>query len=447
MAWTDRLPAALRRLAAIGVDVEDPDEVRLDKGMLTLVSSLIAVMSSAWVAIYLAIGLPRSAAIPFAYQLCVVAGLVVFARTKNIKTIRAFLLVLMLVLPFALQWSLGGFANGSALFAWASVTPILAYLFGARHTSSLVAFLALLVILAMFETTLAGSAPHIGAQVRAALFAMNLAGPAIAGFFALLYFTTERDRSNAALAEQHRLLEAEQARSERLLLNILPAPIADQLRGGATTIAKSEPDVTVMFADIVGFTPLGEELAADELVDLLNEVFVAFDDLAEAAALEKIKTVGDAYMVVGGLPTPRADHLAAVLELALAMRDAISKIRTPRGEPLQLRIGIDTGPVVAGVIGRHKFSYDVWGDTVNTASRMESHGVPGRIQVSERVARAARLGVRLRATPVDRSQGQGTHDDVPPDRPAQCLGRTLPRGGRERGRSGLLHVGSPRGAC
>ena len=388
VAWTDRLPAPLQRLAAIGVAVEDPDDVRLDKGMLTLVSSLIAVMSFAWIAIYLAIGLPRSAAIPFAYQVCVVAGLVGFARTKRIETVRALLLGLMLLLPFALQWSLGGFANGSALFAWAGITPILAYLFGARSTSSLVAFLVLLVISAMFETTLASSAPHIGAQVRAAMFAMNLAGPAIAGFLALLYFTTERDRSRAALAEEHRLLEAEQSRSERLLLNILPAPIADQLRGGATTIAKSEPEVTVLFADIVGFTPLGEQLGADELVDLLNEVFVVFDDLAEAAALEKIKTIGDAYMVVGGLPTPRADHVAAVLELALAMLDAISHIR-PRGEQLQLRIGIDTGPVVAGVIGRRKFSYDVWGDTVNTASRMESHGVPGRIQVSERVARAA----------------------------------------------------------
>jgi adenylate cyclase len=389
VSWTDRLPAGLQRLAAVGVDVGDPDDLRLDKAALTLVSCLIAAMSFAWIAIYVAIGLPRSAAIPFAYQLCVVASLVWFAHTKRIGGIRTILLVLMLVLPFTLQWSLGGFANGSAVAAWAGITPILAYLFGSRSTTSLVAFVALLVVSAMFETTLAGSAPHIGAGVRAASFAMNLAGPSIAGFLALLYFTTERDRSRAALVEEHRLLEAEQARSERLLLNILPAPIADQLRDGATTIAESQPDVTVLFADIVGFTPLGATLGAHELVDLLNEVFVVFDDLAETAGLEKVKTIGDAYMVVGGLPTPRADHLAAVLDLALAMCQAISHIRTPRGEPLRMRIGIDTGPVVAGVIGRHKFSYDVWGDTVNTASRMESHGVPGRVQVTDRVARAA----------------------------------------------------------
>ena len=389
MSWTDRLPVVFQRLAGVGADAEDPDEVRLDKGIVTLVASLIAAMSFAWIAIYLAIGLPWSAAIPFVYQLSVVASLVSFARTKRVRTIRTILLVLMLVLPFALQWSLGGFANGSAVAAWAGIAPILAYLFGARSRVSIAAFLMLLAVSGIFEVTLARSAPHIDAKVRAALFVMNLAGPSIAAFLALLYFTTERDRTRVALAREHWLLEAEQERSERLLLNILPAAIADQLRAGVTTIAESQPDVSVLFADIVGFTPLSEALEAPALVDLLNEVFIVFDDLAEAAGLEKIKTIGDAYMVVGGLPTPRADHLEAVLGLALAMRHAITFVETPHGGALQLRIGIDTGPVVAGVIGRRKFSYDVWGDTVNTASRMESHGVAGRIQVTERVARAA----------------------------------------------------------
>jgi len=369
-------------LAGIGVDVDDPDDVRLDKAMVALVASLLAAMACAWITIYLLIGLPRSAAIPLVYQLCVVASLAGFARTKHIGAIRTALLVLMLVLPFALQWSLGGFANGSAVAAWAGITPVLAYLFGARSRVWLVACVVFLLVSAMFEGTLARSAPHISAGVRSGLFAMNLAGPSIAAFFALLYFTTERDRTRAALVR-------EQARSERLLLNILPAPIAEQLRAGATSIAESQPDVSVLFADIVGFTPLGEALGAQALVNLLNEVFVVFDDLAAAAGVEKIKTVGDAYMVVGGLPTPRANHLDAVLNLALAMCEAISHLSTPSGDPLQLRIGIDVGPVVAGVIGTHKFSYDVWGDTVNTASRMESHGMPGRVQVTERVARAA----------------------------------------------------------
>ena len=162
--------------------------------------------------------------------------------------------------------------------------------------------------------------------------------------------------------------------------------------------------MTVLFADIVGFTPLSGTIEAHELVDLLNEIFVRFDDLAEAAGLEKIKTIGDAYMVAGGLPMPRADHLTAVLDLALAMRDVITQIPTPHGEHLQLRIGIDTGPVVAGVIGRRKFSYDVWGDTVNMASRMESQGVPGKIQVTERVARA--LHQEFDFEPGDRSRSK-----------------------------------------
>lgn len=389
VAWTDKLPPSLERLADIGVDTYDSEDERLDKAMITLVTSLLAVMAFLWVAIYLALGLPQSAAIPFAYQLAVVASLVAFAFTKRLHVIRTIQLVLMLVLPFALQWSLGGFANGSAVAAWAGITPVLAYLFGARASVWLISYVVLLAFSAMAETTLAPHGPHIDSGARAAMWALNLAGPSVAAFLALLYFSSERDRSRAALAEEHRLLEAEQERSERLLLNILPAEIADQLRHGQTTIAEAQPDVTILFADIVGFTPLAEGIGPRAVVDLLNDVFSAFDELADATGLEKIKTVGDAYMVVGGLPRPCPEHLAAVLEMALLMGEAVARIPTPDGEALNLRIGIDTGPVVAGVIGRRKFSYDLWGDTVNSASRMESHGVPGRVQVTERVARVA----------------------------------------------------------
>ncbi len=375
--------------------------------MFTLVSSLLAVMAFAWVGIYLAIGLPRSAAIPGAYQLCVVASLAVFARVKRLDPIRAILLALMLLLPFALQWSLGGFVNGSAVAVWAGITPVLAYLFGMRSSVTLAVFVAMLVISGVFESTLANSGPHIGRAVQTSMFVINLAGPAVVAFFALWYFVAERDRVRAALVYQHGLLVAEQARSERLLLNILPATIAEQLRDTIETIAESQAEVTVLFADIVGFTPLSEELGAEALVHLLNDVFVTFDDLAQAAGVEKIKTIGDAYMVVGGLPTPHADHLPAVIELAMAMSKAISLVQTPTGEQLKLRIGIDTGPVVAGVIGRHKFSYDVWGDTVNTASRMESHGVVGRIQVTERVARAAPAYYDFEARPGVAVKGKG----------------------------------------
>jgi len=338
----------------------------------------------------------------------VVASLAVFARVKRLDPIRAILLALMLLLPFALQWSLGGFVNGSAVAVWAGITPVLAYLFGVRSWAALSGFVVLLAISGAFESTLATSAPHISRTVRTSFFVINLAGPSIVAFLALLYFVTERDQTRAELAHQHGLLVVEKARSERLLLNILPEHIADKLRDNAETIAESQPEVTVLFADIVGFTPLSEELEAEALVRLLNDVFVSFDDLAQAFGLEKIKTIGDAYMVVGGLPTPRADHVAAVIEFAIAISEAISRVRTPNGTPLQLRIGIDTGPVVAGVIGRHKFSYDVWGDTVNTASRMESHGVVGRIQVTERVARAAQSLYTFERRTAVTVKGKGT---------------------------------------
>ena len=389
MAWLEQLPSGARRLAAIGVAEGDSEDLRLDKAMLTLVSTLIALMSFAWVGAYLVLGLPGSAAIPFAYQVGATAALVWFSRTKRIGATRSVVLAMMTVLPFALQWSLGGFENGSAVAAWAGIVPMLAALFGASSLPSLLAVLVLLVVFAGLEDWIAGSAPYIDSDLRSAMFALDLAGPTIAAFFSLRYFNDQRNRARAALAEQHRLLEIEQARSERLLLNVLPAPIADALRSGATTIADSHPEVSVLFADIVGFTPLGERLSPTALVDLLNEVFVEIDDLVVGARLEKIKTIGDAYMVVGGLPVFRADHLEAILDLALRMSEATAKVPTPDGTPLRLRIGVDTGAVVAGVIGRRKFSYDVWGDTVNTASRMESHGEPGRIHVTERVAQAA----------------------------------------------------------
>lgn len=187
-----------------------------------------------------------------------------------------------------------------------------------------------------------------------------------------------RDQEQAYLKQ----LQAEQEKSERLLLNILPQAIADQLKQGKNIIADSFAEVTVLFADIVDFTKLSAHISPTELVNLLNQIFSAFDQLALHHGLEKIKTIGDAYMVVGGLPTPRADHAEAIAEMALDMQATIAEINVGREEPFSIRIGINTGPVVAGVIGTHKFTYDLWGDTVNIASRMESQGIIGSIQVA-----------------------------------------------------------------
>ncbi len=180
-------------------------------------------------------------------------------------------------------------------------------------------------------------------------------------------------------------LRYQQEKTETLLLNILPKLIAQRLKQNPGIIADNFESVTVMFADIVGFTNLSAQISALELVQLLNEIFSLFDALAQRHNLEKIKTIGDAYMVVGGLSIPNENHLSAIADMALDMQQAIGQVKTPEGEPFQIRIGINCGPVVAGVIGSNKFIYDLWGDTVNVASRMESTGIPGYIQVTESI--------------------------------------------------------------
>jgi class 3 adenylate cyclase len=178
-------------------------------------------------------------------------------------------------------------------------------------------------------------------------------------------------------------LQVERDKSERLLLNTLPRRIAERMKKGEVSIADQHPEVTVLLADLVGFTALTAHIDSNQIVSLLNEIFSAFDLLAEEHCLEKIKTIGDAYMVAGGLPEPRPDHAEAIAELALDMRTAVEDFNRQYDTSIQIRIGICTGPVIAGVIGRKKFAYDIWGDTVNLACRLESSGEPGTIQVSD----------------------------------------------------------------
>jgi class 3 adenylate cyclase len=190
-----------------------------------------------------------------------------------------------------------------------------------------------------------------------------------------------RDQEQEAL----RLLEIEREKSDRLLASILPAPIADRLKQNHSTIADSFEDVTVLFADIADFTQHVADMDPEEIVDLLGTIFGDFDSLTVQYGLEKIKTVGDAYMAVGGLPNPMADHTEAVATMALEMMEHVRGYGRSSNDPLSVRIGIHAGPVVAGVIGSNRFLYDLWGDTVNVASRMESHGLAGHIQTTEEV--------------------------------------------------------------
>jgi class 3 adenylate cyclase len=186
----------------------------------------------------------------------------------------------------------------------------------------------------------------------------------------------------AMLNHEKELLEVEQLKTEKLMLNILPRPIADRLKRGEKNISGSYPDVTILFSDLVGFTKMSSQTSATDLVKLLNDLFTRFDKRADALGVEKIKTIGDAYMAVAGLPIPRPDHAQLCAELALGMFDDLKAFNQENGKELDMRIGLNSGPVVAGVIGFTKFSYDLWGNTVNTASRMESTSKPGRVQVS-----------------------------------------------------------------
>lgn len=204
----------------------------------------------------------------------------------------------------------------------------------------------------------------------------------VARAFFSMFERVHREISDRKQAEA--ALKVEQAKSEKLLLNVLPAKIAEQLKHKEGAIASRFESATILFADIVDFTGIATQISPQELVRLLNDVFSAFDQIADQLGLEKIKTIGDAYMVVGGLPKPRTDHAEAILEMAIRMLAKIQDFKRTDGMPFQLRIGINTGPVVAGVIGIKKFSYDLWGDAVNIASRMESHGIIDHIQVSER---------------------------------------------------------------
>jgi adenylate cyclase len=393
----------LERLSAVGARAEDTRDERLRQGTLIFTSVLISLISCVWVTTYLAYGHPLSAAIPALYQVTTVVGLLVLARTRRFDVFRTTQLCLFIALPALLQASLGGFVASSGMILWSIFTPLaaLALLGNRRSLPWLAVFFVEVVVLALLDPRLSESPAVLPTGFVITFFVLNVMGVTLSVYVMLGYFVEQRERA-------HHALEAERERSERLLLNVLPQPIADRLKAQTGVIAEHYDSVSVLFADLVGFTERSAVMAPAELVALLDQIFSAFDRLADAEGVEKIKTIGDAYMVAAGLPEPRKDHVEAAARMALAMRDEIAAIGEQTGHRwLALRIGIDTGPAVAGVIGRRKFIYDLWGDTVNTASRMESHGVPGEIQVTDHVADALGPGFTVRARGVIDVKGKG----------------------------------------
>ena len=338
--------------------------------MLLATAFVILPAAVVWGAIYFAFNEPAAATIPWVYGALSGASIVMFWLTKRLEVFRSAQLFFILLAPFALMWALGGFVNGSAVILWSLLAPLGALLFASRRhaVAWLVGFFVLLTISAFMEP-LTIDDNNLPRWVIIVFFALNVAAVSAIVFGLFRYFLN--------------LLELEQGKSQRLLLNVLPAEIAGILREGGRTIAKHHEESSVLFADVVGSTELAVRLSPEDLVELLNEVFSHFDTLVERYELEKIRTMGDNYMVASGVPRPRPDHAHALARMALDMNSYVLSNQDTDSTPLQFRIGINSGPLVAGVIGYKKFHYDIWGDTVNTASRMESNGTPGKIQITQ----------------------------------------------------------------
>jgi guanylate cyclase len=357
-------------LGRIGADPSDSEEVRLQKTLM--VSGLLlggAPAIAVWGALYWGLGEPLAGQLMLGTALLTVALVGLFGLTRQFALYRFLLLLLLLIAPFVITVALGGVINSSAFFLYGQLAPLQALMWHSTPRPAfgwLVAYLALLGLVAMVPAAGLAGSPLPPGTVSGFLL-LNLSLFTAAFFTLLFYFVRQRSLF--------------QARSEALLLNVLPAEIAAILKHEQRIIADNYAEASILFADVVGFTPLSAEMAPVALVEMLDEVFSHFDALVEQAGLEKIKTIGDCYMVAAGVPRRRADHALVLTQLALDMQAFLAGWSF-QGRRLAFRMGINSGPVVAGVIGRKKFIYDLWGDAVNTASRMESHGSSGIIQVA-----------------------------------------------------------------
>lgn len=367
---------ALSLASQIGADRGDSQEIRLEKTLLLLGSVMFIAAGALWGLMYWAFGEWLAGAIPFGYAVISSISVIAFARWRSYRFFRLSQLSLILLLPFLLQIALGGFINSSAVVLWSLICPIGALLF-ADVRQAIRWFLAYLLLVAV-SGVLQGnvrSSNNLPPGLIILFFVLNIGAISSIVFVLLAFFVSQKDLA-------FRLLRSEQEKAENLLLNILPKEIAARLKNQQGTIADAFDAASILYADLVNFTPLSVELPPKAMVELLNEIFSYFDSLVEKYGVEKIRTIGDNYMVASGVPTPRPDHAQALARVALDMREYLHNRPPSYGRRIDFRIGLNSGPVVAGVIGRRKFQYDLWGDPVNTASRMESSGVAGEIQIS-----------------------------------------------------------------
>jgi adenylate cyclase len=369
-----RFQTVAHRLALVGADPRDDEDMRARKALLVLISVLILPVAAVWGALYLAFGSPVGV-VPLVYFAVLLAAIGVFSRTRDFPWLLRVNQVDILLAPTLSMIPLGGFLTSGGVGLWGILAPLGALVFSDVRAAA--RWYAAFVVVFLGS----GIAGEIVGPVwelppvwfTSTMLALNIAVGGAIVFTLLAVFAKQRADALAAL-------RLEQAKAESLLLNILPRSIAERLKAQTQPIADQFESASILFADVVDFTPWSERHAPAEVVGYLDRLFTHFDQLAERHGLEKIKTIGDCYMVAAGVPTPRPDHAHALARMALDMLDGVSAELGHLG--LELRVGINSGPVVAGVIGRKRFLYDLWGDAVNTASRMESHGAPGRVQIT-----------------------------------------------------------------
>ena len=371
-SWIDNVAA---RLARLGADPEDDDELRHKKSLLVLLAALILPVSAVWGAAYLAFG-SLVGIVPYIYLAVSIGSLLLFARTRNFRLLLVIQLLDILLTTTAGQMLVGGFLPSGGVGLWGILAPLgaLVFLEVRRAIRWFVLFVLVFLLTGIVGEILFRDA-NLPSWFTTTMLALNVIG---AGAIAFTLLASFADQRNAALAA----LRVEQEKSELLLMNILPGSIAERLKAASQTIADHFDSASILFADVVDFTPLAQRLPPAEVVGILDQLFSRFDTLLERHGLEKIKTIGDCYMAAAGVPDPSPDHARRAALLALDMREAVATSLVGDGFGLELRIGINSGPVIAGVIGSKRFLYDLWGDAVNTASRMESHSTPGEIQIT-----------------------------------------------------------------
>jgi len=363
-----RLGAIKQRLLGLADEPTDDDDLRLRK-RVGVVAGYIGVLVPLQLPA-LGQGLALSWAVALTMPLVSLLNLRMLALTRRFDRYVVVLILSFMLFPAFVEVALGGLAGSSAAILFAFLGPVYAILaLGPRRaTGWFIFFVALLVGVILIDPLFSSRIAPQPYPLRLIFYAANLGIP-LGITFALLRYTDLRRR------------QAE-ARSQDLLTNAIPTSIAARLKHGEQRIAESYPDTTVLFGDLAGFTPWARETDPARVVAFLDELFTRFDGLAAECGVEKIKTIGDAYMAVAGAPEPRTDHASAAMALARGMLTALAEARTRLDVPLELRVGLASGPVVGGVIGQRRILFDLWGDTVNIASRMESSGIPGRIQVA-----------------------------------------------------------------